>query len=122
MTGLKVVNAGIRRFLAGLPMLERAHDAMARAQGSPKLAARQRRDADAQFDHLRRMIERLELKDDPVDFVMFGSEAAEAGGSGPAAGRRYWRHRRRGGRLRGNRTERHSDIVEPALGQLRRQL
>jgi hypothetical protein len=36
------------------------NDALFAARAALKLAARQRRDADAQFDHLRRLIDRLE--------------------------------------------------------------
>lgn len=39
------------------------NDVVFTAKAALKLAARQRRDADAQFDHLQRMIERLERKD-----------------------------------------------------------
>lgn len=41
------------------------NDLVFTAKAALKLAARQRRDADAQFDHLQRMIERLERKDVP---------------------------------------------------------
>jgi hypothetical protein len=78
MTGLKVVNAGIRRFSPG-SQYSSAHTMPSPVRRVAKLAARQRRDADAQFDHLRQMIERLERNDDPVDFVMLGSEGGGGG-------------------------------------------
>jgi hypothetical protein len=44
------------------PAAATENDALFAAKAALKLAARQRRDADTQFDHLQRVIERLERK------------------------------------------------------------
>lgn len=59
MTNLTRVATDVPRPPAAAP----ENDALFAAKAALKLAARQRKDADAQFDHLRQLIDRLERRD-----------------------------------------------------------